>query len=514
MWNTKGSNLKGKGFSGNGYGKGMGMGRGKGNGFVPNVSGYGYGNHGFGQKGGGKAPPQANWSTTSYNTTRSQNWGPRTDDQLKPIDQQILDDVFPVNYITSAEAQAFVSSVTSHSKPEDPLRSLIQKTAKRYCNLALSAVQNSRDRTTNRPLLDLQNSKMGHPGMESGIYCLTAISNTRKNLCFEEVEMWLKYFHKTRDSEMHLLDKSKSFMTFTDFLMLPENVAYWNETGRREVLTKLGANRYSILYKGYYNDPHNCFVTANGKHRQTLHDYYDLNKPLDPPLSCDTGFKHADFSNLVATITALVVQQFQDDENSQKDKESISVAVSKAVSAALKSPSKPAAPNADGADEHATKKAKRNLSMGDSSSSTNQSSSPDCSTYFDKLNNANEKNDAESELHERRTVKLTALLAHYNSVNSAIPIMPVENDTNKRKAGALVVTVDFTVDLYKLMDADTDLDAEKTRKYCEELSISYPAQKEANKGCNCKQNAMMKIAILCWNLYSSGCTSEPEIKVS
>lgn len=71
----------------------------------------------------------------------------------------------------------------------------------------------------------------------------------------------------------------------------------------------------------------------------------------------------------MATITSLVFLHFQEDQYSQKDKESISNAVSKAKKTALMSPSKADAPNADDADQHADKKSKRNLSMGDSSSS-------------------------------------------------------------------------------------------------------------------------------------------------
>ena len=74
--------------------------------------------------------------------------------------------------------------------------------------------------------------------------------------------------------------------------------------------------------------------------------------------------------------------------------------------------------------------------------------------------------------------------------------------------------VDFTLKLYKLMDADTTLNATAVRQFCTDLLISYPKADESAKSFTPKQTALMKIAMLCWNFYSGGSTEEPDVKQS
>lgn len=501
MWQFKGKG-KGKGL----HGKGNGKGKGKGFGFGYPDQGKGFG-HG---KGGGKTPPMfSNNNQFGSYAGAGHQYGHKPDSKLKYVDQMALDSILPPDSVDDSDVALLQKDLSKTA-----LRSLFQRKIMRYLNLACSAVSNSRDQYGTY-LLNLQDSLMG----ESGVYCLHAVTNTKKNMSWEELTMWSKLFSSSRDSDTHMLSHDGSFMTITDFMLQPDNVSWWETTGRKESLDRLGANKWSIISQGYWNDADNYFVSA-GTNSVSLRDYFDRGKTnlvIPPSCSKDTRLlSKENFDALVKEITALVVKSFEENPDTPKDLANISGAVSKAVSTALMSPAKS---NNNTEPEGQRKKKQRSLNMNSSASSSASSSesSPTYEHYFDMMvskSQSNAQSNTQEEIKARATIvlKISEIITSYHSAKpDLIPAIPDTPQGGKRKIADIKDTPDFTLNLYTLLDEDTSVDCKRTKSICKDLNLTYPTGSTGKSGFTCLQNALMKISVLCWNWFSKDMIAEPTL---
>jgi hypothetical protein len=407
---------------------------------------------------------------------------------------------------------------------------------KEHCNLACSAVHNSKDKFTGEPLLKLRESTFG----KSGLYCLSGTTSYCKNISASDAfDKWRKEYIATRGDNAYTQD-GLGYMTFEDFMYLPENMLYYETTGRKQAIEALCYSSYSYLYEPANSYPKEFYITADGKNKVSLQDNLNdtyLPSTLNPAKpNADTGSKgtasstepalntQPDTNNglgpdqlnaLIKSITATAVAALSGTSNASSDQ------ISSAVRNAL-TPTKNGQPTAGGMN----KKAKKGLQMDSGSGSgsgtggnADLSGTDVLAGYFSQITGAanavdtdgTEVIDLENNTGAVAAIKL--IMATYHKDHPAdVPSPEITEENGKRKVEAITTTADFTLTLYNLMNADRKMNATAVREACGEMSLIYPTTPQAKPGATPKQTAMMKISNVCWIWYSTGSIIKTEVE--
>ena len=536
MWQRKGSKGfgKGGGYGKGSYGKGGGKawGHHKGKGAPDTFSSTaGYGNSKGQQSSYGQQSKGSFGSSSSYGQ-QSFGSGEKDVSRLKVIDDSTMQLIVPDHAITEGD----IALVAAEPTKETILR-LLRSKVKEHCNLACSAVHNSKDKFTGEPLLKLRESTFG----KSGLYCLSGTTNYCKNIgASDAFDKWRKEYIATRGDNAYTPD-GLGYMTFEDFMYLPENMLYYENTGRKQAIEALCYNSYSYLYEPANSYPKEFYITADGKNKVSLQDYLNdtfLPSTLNPAKpNADTGSKGTASSTgpalntqpdtskglgpeqlnaLIKSITATAVAALSGTSNASSDQ------ISSAVRNAL-TPTKKGQPNTGGMN----KKAKKGLQMdpGSGSGSGTGSGTDVLAGYFSQITGAANAADTDLENNtvgtevidlENNTKAVAAIkliMATYHKDHPAdVPSPEITEENGKRKVEAITTTEDFTLTLYNLMNADRKMNAAAVRGACGEMSLTYPTSPQAKPGATPKQTAMMKISNVCWIWYSTGSIIKTEVE--